>query len=275
MEKKLYMVEIEKVIEIVKRTKTFFMDREIVKNIRVKGLADYATEVDVSVQKFLEEELKKICPDAGFLGEESYAGEAVSGSMWIVDPVDGTTNLIHNYRQSMVSVALASNGEIVLGIIYNPYTEEIYWAEAGKGAYKNENQIHVSCVKELSHSLISVGTSPYYHENAAQNFAAMERVFLQCEDIRRSGSAAFDLAHVAEGSVEAYFERNLKIWDYAAGLLIIREAGGRVTDYEGNEIKLTTTINNVVADNGYLGGKLRELITPQHPVAFHSPCNLL
>lgn len=81
--------------------------------------------------------------------------------------------------------------------------------------------------------------------------------FLQCEDIRRSGSAAFDLAHVAEGSVEAYFERNLKIWDYAAGLLIIREAGGRVTDYEGNEIKLTSTINNVVADNGYLGGKLR------------------
>lgn len=260
MEKELYMVEIEKVIEIVKWTKTFFMDREIVKKIRVKGLADYATEVDVSVQKFLEEELKKICPDAGFLGEESYAGEAVSGKMWIVDPVDGTTNLIHNYRQSMVSVALASNGEIVLGIIYNPYTEEIYWAEAGKGAYKNENQIHVSCVKELSHGLISVGTSPYYHENAAQNFAAMEKVFLQCEDIRRSGSAAFDLAHVAEGSVEAYFERNLKIWDYAAGLLIIREAGGRVTDYEGNEIKLTTTINNVVADNGYLGEKLRELI---------------
>ncbi len=275
MEKKLYMVEIEKVIEIVKRTKTFFMDREIVKNIRVKGLADYATEVDVSVQKFLEEELKKICPDAGFLGEESYAGEAVSGSMWIVDPVDGTTNLIHNYRQSMVSVALASNGEIVLGIIYNPYTEEIYWAEAGKGAYKNENRIHVSSVKELSHSLISVGTSPYYHENAAQNFAAMEKVFLQCEDIRRSGSAAFDLAHVADGSVEAYFERNLKIWDYAAGLLIIREAGGRVTDYEGNEIKLTTTINNVVADNGYLGEKLRELITSQHPVAFHHPRNLL
>ena len=259
------MVDIEKVIEIVKQTKTFFMNREIVKNIRVKGLADYATEVDVSVQKFLEQELKKICLDAGFLGEESYAGEAVSGSMWIVDPVDGTTNLIHNYRQSMVSVALASNGEIVLGIIYNPYTEEIYWAEAGKGAYKKEN----------SRSLISVGTSPYYHENAVQNFAAMEKVFLQCEDIRRSGSAAFDLAHVAEGSVEAYFERNLKIWDYAAGLLIIREAGGCVTDYEGNEIKLTTTINNVVADNGYLGGKLRELIAPQQPVAFHAPHNLL
>lgn len=256
----MYMVEIEKVIEIVKRTKPFFMNREKAKNIRVKGLVDYATEVDVSVQKFLEQELKKSYPDAGFLGEESYAGEAVSGSMWIVDPVDGTTNLIHNYRQSMVSVALASNGEIVIGIIYNPYTDEVYWAVAGNGAYKNEKQIHVSSVKELSHSLISVGTSPYYHEYATRNFSAIEKVFLNCEDIRRSGSAAFDLAHVAEGSVEAYFERNLKIWDYAAGLLLIKEAGGCVTDYEGKEIKLTNTINNVVADNGYLGGKLRGII---------------
>ena len=254
------MVETEKVIEVIKRTKPFVLNREIAKNIRVKGLADYATDVDMSVQKFLEEELKKCYPNIGFLGEESYAGEAVSGNMWIVDPVDGTTNLIHNYRQSVVSVALASEGEIVLGIIYHPYTEEIYWAEAGKGAYKNGKTIHVSLVEELSHSLISVGTSPYYHEYAAQNFSVIEKVFLQCEDIRRSGSAAFDLAHVAEGSTEAYFERNLKIWDYAAGLLLIREAGGRVTDYEGNEIRLTNTINNIVADNGYLGEKLREII---------------
>ena len=254
------MVEIEKVIEIIKRTKPFFMNREIAKNIRVKGLADYATEVDISVQRFLAEELKKYYPDIRFLGEENYNGEAVSGSMWIVDPVDGTTNLIHNYRQSMVSVALANDGEIILGVIYHPYTEEIYWARAGKGAYKNGKLIHVSSVKKLSHSLISVGTSPYYHEDAAKTFSVAEKVFLQCEDIRRSGSAAFDLAHVAEGSTEAYFERNLKIWDYAAGLLLIREAGGHITDYQGNEIKLTDTVNNIVADNGYLGEKLREII---------------
>lgn len=254
------MVETEKIIEIVKRTKPFFLDREAAKDIRVKGLADYATQVDVGVQKFLAEELGKLYPDIGFLGEESYAGEAVSGSMWIVDPVDGTTNLIHHYRQSVVSVALASEGEIVLGLIYHPYTEELYWAKAGKGAYKNGAPIHVSPVKELSHSLVSVGTSPYYHEYAAKNFAAIEKIFLQCEDIRRSGSAAFDLAHVAEGSSEAYFERNLKIWDYAAGLLLIREAGGSVTDYEGNQIRLTSTVNNVVADNGHLGEEIRRII---------------
>lgn len=169
------MVETEKIIEVVKRTKPFFRDREAVGNIRVKGLADYATQVDDGVQKFLAEELKKMYPDIGFLGEESYAGEQVSGRMWIVDPVDGTTNLIHHYRQSVVS-------------------------------------------------------------------------------------AAFDLAHVAEGSTEAYFERNLKIWDYAAGLLLIREAGGDVTDYEGNPIRLTSTINNIVADNGHLGEEIRAII---------------
>ena len=184
------MVETEKIIEVVKRTKPFFRDREAVGNIRVKGLADYATQVDDGVQKFLAEELKKMYPDIGFLGEESYAGEQVSGRMWIVDPVDGTTNLIHHYRQSVVSVALASEGEIVFGIIYHPYTEELYCAEAGKGAYKNGVPIHVSPVKELSHSLIAVGTSPYYHEYAADNFAVFQKIFLQCEDIRRSGSAA-------------------------------------------------------------------------------------
>ncbi len=259
-EKERDMVETEKIIEVVKRTKPFFRDREAVGNIRVKGLADYATQVDDGVQKFLAEELKKMYPDIGFLGEESYAGEQVSGRMWIVDPVDGTTNLIHHYRQSVVSVALASEGEIVLGIIYHPYTEELYCAEAGKGAYKNGVPIHVSPVKELSHSLIAVGTSPYYHEYAADNFAVFQKIFLQCEDIRRSGSAAFDLAHVAEGSTEAYFERNLKIWDYAAGLLLIREAGGDVTDYEGNPIRLTSTINNIVADNGHLGEEIRAII---------------
>lgn len=159
-----------------------------------------------------------------------------------------------------MSVALASEGEIVFGIIYHPYTEELYCAEAGKGAYKNGVPIHVSPVKELSHSLIAVGTSPYYHEYAADNFAVFQKIFLQCEDIRRSGSAAFDLAHVAEGSTEAYFERNLKIWDYAAGLLLIREAGGDVTDYEGNPIRLTSTINNIVADNGHLGEEIRAII---------------
>ena len=119
------MVETEKIIEVVKRTKPFFRDREAAGNIRVKGLADYATQVDDGVQKFLAQELKKMYLDIGFLGEESYAGEQVSGRMWIVDPVDGTTNLIHHYRQSVVSVALASEGEIVLGIIYHPYTEEL------------------------------------------------------------------------------------------------------------------------------------------------------
>ncbi|MBP3489274.1 MAG: inositol monophosphatase [Roseburia sp.] len=243
------MVETEKLIEIIKSTKPFFENRAAAGDIKVKGRADYATQVDESVQRYLLDEFAKLYPEIGFLGEENYSGENVSGATWIVDPVDGTTNLIHDYRQSAVSVALAVDGQIVLGIIYNPYTDELYYAGAGKGAYKNGKKISVSAVCDMEHSLISIGTSPYYHEYAENNFEVFKKIFLQCEDIRRSGSAALDLARVAEGSCEAYFERNLKIWDYAAGMLLVEEAGGKVTDYAGTRIGTDVTVNDVVAGN--------------------------
>lgn len=243
------MVGIEKIIEIVKGTKPLITDRTAAGNIRVKGRADYATQVDDSVQKYLHREFHRLYPEIGFLGEETYSGEKVDGTMWIVDPVDGTTNLIHDYRQSAVSVALAVDGQIVLGIIYNPYTDELYFGESGKGAYKNGEKISVSTVGDMEHSLILIGTSPYHREYAEENFEIFKKVFMQCEDIRRSGSAALDLARVAEGSCEAYFERNLKIWDYAAGMLLVEEAGGKVTDYAGTRIGTDVTVNDVVAGN--------------------------
>lgn len=254
------MVEAEKLIEIVKGTKTFFENRAAAGNIRVKGRADYATQVDDSVQKYLYREFQNLYPEIKFIGEETYSGEKVEGSMWIVDPVDGTTNIIHDYRQSAVSVALAEDGKIVLGIIYHPYTDELYLAEAGKGAYKNGQKISVSAVSDMEHSLISVGTSPYHREHAEKNFEMFKRVFLQCEDIRRSGSAALDLAHVAEGSIEAYFERNLKIWDYAAGMLLVEEAGGYVTDYEGARIGTEVAASDVAAVNSKLQNALLKIL---------------
>lgn len=246
------MVEIEKIIEIVKGTKPLITDRAAAGNIRVKGRADYATQVDDSVQKYLYREFHSLYPEIGFLGEETYSGEKVDGTMWIVDPVDGTTNLIHDYRQSTVSAALVREGQIALGIIYNPYTDEVYFAEAGKGAYKNGEKISVSTVSDMEHSLILIGTSPYHREYAEKNFEIFKKIFMQCEDIRRSGSAALDLTKVAEGSCEAYFERNLKIWDYAAGMLLVEEAGGKVTDYEGVRIGTDATVNDVVAGNSKL-----------------------
>lgn len=254
------MVETEKLIGIIKSTRPFFENRKAAGTIRVKGRADYATQVDDSVQRYLFEEFHKLYPEIGFLGEENYSGENVSGAMWIVDPVDGTTNLIHDYRQSAVSVALAVDGRVVLGIIYNPYTDELYHAKAGQGAYKNGEKISVSAVSDMEHSLISIGTSPYYHEYAEQNFEIFKRIFLQCEDIRRSGSAALDLARVAEGNCEAYFERNLKIWDYAAGMLLVTEAGGMVRDYEGMPIGTDRTVNDIVADNSKLGETLLKIL---------------
>lgn len=254
------MVETEKLIGIIKSTRPFFENRKAAGTIRVKGRADYATQVDDSVQRYLFDEFHKLYPEIGFLGEENYSGENVSGAMWIVDPVDGTTNLIHDYRQSAVSVALAVDGKIVLGIVYNPYTDELYLAKAGQGAYKNGEKISVSAVSDMEHSLISIGTSPYYHEYAEQNFEIFKKIFLQCEDIRRSGSAALDLARVAEGSCEAYFERNLKIWDYAAGMLLVTEAGGMVRDYEGVPVGTDRTVNDIVADNSKLGEALLKIL---------------
>ncbi len=241
-------IDIERIIEIIKNAKEFFENKNAIESVKVKGVADYATLVDYSVQKYLQEEFEKLYPEIGFLGEEDYSGESIKGYTWIVDPVDGTTNLIHNYRESAVSVALSDGERIVLGVIYNPYTDDVYYAKRGSGAYRNGELINVSKVKDMQHSLISIGTSPYNHEYAEENFKIFKKIFLQCEDIRRCGSAALDLVRVASGQCEAYFERNLKIWDYAAGMLLIEEAGGMVTNFCGKPIGMEKA-NNIVAGN--------------------------
>jgi len=127
----------------------------------------------------------------------------------------------------------------VLGIIYDPYTRELYLAEKGKGSFCNGESIHVSSRRDLKKSLIAIGTAPYHKADFPREFDRFRRIFENCLDIRRSGSAALDLAHVACGRLDGYVERRLKIWDYAAGTLLVREAGGVVTDYQGNDRTMT------------------------------------
>ncbi len=209
-----------------------------VKHVTVKGASDYVTEIDKQVQDFISGELKGLYPDIQFLGEEKDNGNIdMSGSVWVLDPVDGTTNLIHDYRRSSISLALLENWETKLGIVYQPYTEELYCAELGKGAFLNGKQIHVSHAKSMEESMFSVGTSPYEKEKSGKSsFDLIYRVFMASQDVRRTGSAAIDMAEVAAGRVDGFFERNLKIWDYSAGKLLIEEAGGKVTDFGGNQI---------------------------------------
>lgn len=248
----------EELEALLKKAGKLFADRNAAAHTREKGVADYVTEVDFAVQQFIRRRLEELYPEVQFLSEEKSNEEIdKDGLVWVLDPVDGTTNLIHDYRASVISLALMQKGSVVLGMIYNPYTDELFSAQKGKGSYCNGQKIEVSGAETMEKCLISIGTSPYYKEMAEKNFKVFQAIFKDCQDIRRSGSAALDLAYVACGRIEAYFERNLKIWDYAAGMLLVRESGGQVTDYRGNDAD-TEMISNITAANPKINSVLTE-----------------
>ena len=201
-----------------------------------EGTANFVTEYDKKVQQLLEKDLKQIVPDARFIGEEENTNTASNkGKYFIVDPIDGTTNFIKDYHMSCISVALLEDGEVKIGVIYNPYLDEMFWAIKGKGAYCNDRRIHVS-KQPLSNGLVLFGTSPYNKELHKKSFEMAYDFFTQALDVRRSGSAALDLCSVAAGRAELYFELILSPWDYAAGSLLVQEAGGIVTTIEGESL---------------------------------------
>ena len=252
----------QRVIELVKSVRPLFMDHERASRITVKGAADFVTQVDFQVQERMRRGLFDMYPQVQFMGEEKDNRDIdFSGAVWILDPVDGTTNLIHDFRCSALSLALCDRGQLELGIIYQPYRDELFLAQRGRGAFLNGSPIHVSSVSDLGQSLISIGTSPYNHDLADRNFEDIKRVFLKCSDIRRTGSAAVDLAYVACGRLEAYFERCLKPWDFAAGMLLIEEAGGRVTTFAGSAVDVTRP-SDILSSNGRIGILLENELLP-------------
>lgn len=216
---------------------------EIIKNVdrssinieEKEGPANFVTSYDVFVQNKLKEGLQQLFPDAKFIGEE---GEQESfdenGEFFIVDPIDGTTNFIKDYHMSCISVAHVMNAEVDFSMIYNPYLNELFWAVRGEGAYCNETRIHVS-KQPLSNGVVLFGTSPYDADLAKKSFDMAYEYFLKALDIRRSGSAALDMCAIAAGRAELFFELMLSPWDYAAGMLLVHEAGGIVTTLEGEK----------------------------------------
>lgn len=252
------MVDILKVQEVVREAAKLFSNREASGQIKQKGDFDYVTAVDEAVQEYMKMELGKLYPEIQFIGEESDNSEVDwNGAAWVLDPVDGTTNLIHDYQNSAISLALMEKKELLLGVVYNPFVEEMYYAEKGKGSFLNGKRIFVSEAKKMKESLISVGTSPYYKNEADEIFKTFAKIYKDCQDLRRCGSAALDMAHVACGRIEAYTEKHLKIWDYAAATLLVREAGGTVIDYAGNDL-LMEPMGNVIAGNSYIPEILAE-----------------
>lgn len=231
-------VILEEIIEAAKECGQIILnaDRE---NIGIKdkeGKANFVTAYDCKIQKMIENKLSEILPEAEFLGEEEDCRINKNAEyIFVVDPIDGTTNFIKDYHMSCISIGLIRNGKRYLGVIHNPYLRETYYAIAGEGAFMNGKAIHVSN-EELENSIVLFGSSPYNTELAKASFELAYEYFQKCLDIRRSGSAALDLCAVAAGRAEIFFEMILSPWDFAAGALIVEEAGGIVTTLDGEEL---------------------------------------
>lgn len=245
----MHTLKLEAAVELVRSAKGIIEDEKKQAQHLVKGEFDFATRVDLEVESYIRRELKRRFPDDQFLGEEEEDSPDFSGNVWILDPIDGTTNLIHHFAQYSVSLALAQGGEIALGAIYNPVLDHLFTAARGQGAFFNGRPIRVSGVKKLHESLVRIGTAPYTREHAVEDFRVLEEIFVHCQDIRRSGSAALEIAYVACGWSEAYYERVLKPWDYAAAKLLLEEAGGTVTTFRGEPLPVGKPCS-VLATNG-------------------------
>ena len=229
----------KQIIQTVKECGQFILhaERSTMAIDSKEGPANFVTEYDRKVQELLEKELNQIVPDARFIGEEENTNTASEkGKYFIVDPIDGTTNFIKDYHMSCISVALLEDGEVQIGVIYNPDLDEMFWALKGKGAYCNDRRIQVS-EQPLSNGLVLFGTSPYNKELHKKSFEMAYDFFCQALDMRRSGSAALDLCSIAAGRAELYFELRLSPWDYAAGSLLVEEAGGIITTVEGEKLR--------------------------------------
>lgn len=250
-------MDTQSIISLVKETQGIIRNREMAARVREKGIADYVTQVDIAVQDFLKTALHELEPDIQFLGEETGLQRMNADSYWILDPVDGTTNLMHNYQHSVVSLALCRNKEIVWGVVYDPFHDELFSAAKGEGSFLNGSPIHVSSAQKLSETIIGIGTAK--RELAKENFSRFLKVYENSQDIRRLGSAALELAYTACGRQGGYFEAYLNPWDYAAGMLLVQEAGGKVSDWNGKELDPTQG-SHVVGTNGNVHEELLRLL---------------
>lgn len=206
-----------------------------------KGPGDFVTAADKRVEAALFEELTRLRPGYSFLGEEQGLQEGTDKThRWIVDPIDGTTNFMHGIPVFACTVALERDGEIVAGVTYNPITNDLYWAEKGKGAYHNDRRLRVSARKVLEDSLIATGLPFVGKTGHAQALKELHQIMQRTAGIRRLGACSLDLAMVAAGRVDGYWERGLKPWDMAAGTLLITEAGGKIGSLDGDQSPLIT-----------------------------------
>lgn len=213
-----------------------------------KGDNDFATNVDRAAEALITETIKRAYPDHTIIGEENgLVSYSKSTTEWIIDPIDGTTNYIKRFPHYSVSIAARVKNRTEIGVVYDPMLNELFTAARGQGAQLNGYRIRVSNYKDLNGTIIGTGFPFKNKKYSADHFRVLEKLFIQCADFRRTGSAALDLAYVAAGRTDAFFEIGLKPWDIAAGELILREAGGITTDFSGGTNHLSS--GNIVAAN--------------------------
>jgi myo-inositol-1(or 4)-monophosphatase len=200
------------------------------------GAGDLVTDYDVAVQAFLRRELLALVPDAGFYGEEDGQRDTEMRRIFVVDPIDGTTNFVRGFSCSNIAVALQEDGAVQYGVVYNPFLGELFAAQRGKGATMNGHPIHVSD-RDIAHGVVMSGSTIYNRALTDRHFALLRRFYDLSLDYRRFGAAELDLCQVAAGRAEAFFECRLSPWDFAAGSLIVEEAGGHVTQLDGSPLK--------------------------------------
>ncbi len=237
-------------------------------NVIEKDRLDYASEVDEQAEQVVVKELRRAYPDAAFLGEEGGL-KGKGNAVFVIDPLDGTSNYLHGFPHWCVSIALVENGEVQHGVIFDPLRNELFTASRGSGAVLNDKRIRVSERKDLDGAMLATGFPPRERERAPAQLECVRELLRNIEDIRRTGSAALDLAYVACGRSDGYFEAGVKPWDIAAGVLLVREAGGRVCDFRGAQtgpldsrgihgrqllagnLKLSAELQKVIVQSGY------------------------
>lgn len=261
-------VDADVLLPIVWRAARLFRDRDKVSHTERKGYGNYVTAADKAVQQEIRTALAEVYPAVQFYAEEKDNGDVdVAGDYWILDPIDGTLNLMRDYAHSAISLGYAQDGVLVLGIIYDPFRDELFYGEKGRGAYLlqeasaamsatclenagstskigltesvNWARIHVSDAQTLADSVAIFGTAPYNRNEFGTAYKeSIAAVFMRCQDIRRFGAAVLDLAWVACGRAEVYFE-HIYPWDRAAGVVIVQEAGGVVCSFDGSPVPVT------------------------------------
>lgn len=222
-------------------------------SINTKSCAsDLVTSLDLACDELITDTIKTLCPNDAIISEETYrSSDAVDlTSAWIIDPIDGTTNLAHGLPHFAISIAYVSHGVPEVGVISHPLLEDTYWAVAGQGAYKNQTQLKVSACQNMQQALLATGFANEPNRSLESNMPAFLHFMRESHGVRRTGSATLDLVYVACGYFDAIWELGISSWDVAAGMLLVQEAGGQVCGLQGQPVDLSKKPLDIVASNG-------------------------